>query len=163
MNFASSQTAKEMSGQVQLDRYMHFPTIAQEGSFAAATRSSSVVGHIELVRRKVGQGVLTELQCSMLKSDKICLVYCSWSSIRNLRCLHLRMRQPRSHSVSPLSMIANCFLICVVAKSDSALESDARRRSSTLVAEIVRAEGNQRIYTLQSDWQRVKPRDEYAS
>jgi hypothetical protein len=65
--------------------------------------------------------------------------------------------------VSPPSVIVNCFLICAVAKSDSVLESDARRRLSTLVAEIVRAEGNQCIYMLQSDSQRVKPRDEYAS
>jgi hypothetical protein len=60
-------------------------------------------------------------------------------------------------------MIANGFLICMMAKSNSTFESDVRRKSSTLVAEIERAVGNQHIYTLQSDWQHMKPRDKYAS
>lgn len=152
---ASSRTAKEMSGRVQFDRYMHLPTIAQYGSVDDCWRSSSVVGHIEVVSRKEGQGVLTELQFSMWKSDSIRVVYCSWSIMSIRRSLHLRMRQPRSHLVSPSSVIGNLCFICDVARSDSDLELDARSRSSTLLAEMVSVDGDLRMYMLQSDWHRV--------
>src|SRR6266852_3760059 len=163
MNFASSLTAKDMSGRVQFDRYMHLPTIAQYGSCAAVSRSSSVLGHMSVVRRKSGQGVFTALQFSILKSDKICVVYCSWSIISSLHSRQRRIRQPRSHSVSPPSVMANFSWICEVVRSDSDFELEAMRRSSTLEAEMVRAEAVFRMYTLQSNSHRVNPRDEYAS
>jgi hypothetical protein len=52
MNLANSRTAKEMSGRVHVGKYIHFPTMAQNGSLVAAWRSSSVVGHISFVRQK---------------------------------------------------------------------------------------------------------------
>lgn len=97
---------------------------------------------MSLVRRYVGHGVFTELQFSMWKSERICVVYCSWSIMSSLLCLHLRIRQPSNHSVSPPSVIANFCLICAVARLDSVWEFEASSKSSTLVAEMERAEGD---------------------
>ena len=149
-----------MSGRVQLDKYMHFPTMAQYGSSAASLCSSLFFGHISFVRRNAGQGVLTELQFSIRKSVRIWVVYCSWSIMSSRWSLHLLLRQPSSHSVSPPSVIANFCFIWEAARSDSALELEAMRRSSTLVADMVTAEGVFRMYTLQSDWHLVNPSEE---
>ena len=46
---------------------------------------------------------------------------------------------------------------------DSALELDARRRSSTLVAEMETLVADRLVYTLQSDLHLENPRDRYVS
>ena len=78
----------------------------------------------------------------------------------NLWSHHLWMWQPRSHSISPLSVMANLFLILEVVRSDSDLDDDANKRSSTLVAEMLSVEADFQTYTLQSNWQWWKPREE---
>jgi len=80
MNFAKSWTEKEMSGQVQLARYMHLPMMVQYGSRAAFFWSLSDDGDMLVVRQKDGQGVLTMLQFSMWKLARICVMNCSWLS-----------------------------------------------------------------------------------
>ena len=58
------------------------------------------------------------------------------------------------------SVMANLFLISEVVRSDSNLDNDANKRSLTLVAEMLSVEADFRTYTLQSDWQWWKPREE---
>src|SRR5258708_7298979 len=88
---------------------------------------------------------------------------CSWLMARSFLSLHLWMWQPSSHSMSPLSVMVNLFQIWVAVRSDSALESDVRRRSSTLVAEMDTPVADHLVYTLQSDLHLENLRDRYAS
>ena len=59
--------------------------------------------------------------------------------------------------MSPPSMIVNLFLIWEVARSDSDLEEDANSRSLMLMAEMLRAEADLRMYTLQSSVAGTRP------
>ena len=71
MKWASSQTAYEMSGHVQVAKYMHLPTIAQKEREATASHSASVEGDMSAVRHHFGQGVVTALHSSILKCQRM--------------------------------------------------------------------------------------------
>ena len=63
--------AYEMSGHVQVAKYMHLPTIAQKGREATASRSISVEGDMSAVRCHFGQGVVTAWHLSILKCRRM--------------------------------------------------------------------------------------------
>jgi hypothetical protein len=125
-----------MSGRVHVDRYIHFPTMAQYGNFDAFSFSSSVAGHISVVSLHFGHGVTVELHNSILNSRRIRTTNCSWSSFRTRLSRHLVIRHPRSQSASPLSVMVNFECNSFVALSDSSVEFVASKMSSTLVADI---------------------------
>src|SRR5260370_32013098 len=87
----------------------------------------------------------------------------SWSMVRRFLSLHLLMQRPSNHSVLLPSVMANLFWIWAVARSDSALELDMRRRSSTLVAEMEMPVADCLVYMLQSDLHLENLRDRYVS
>ena len=133
---ASSQMAYKMSGLVQVARYMHLPTRAQYGSDTTLLRSSSVDGDMSNVRRHFGHGVVVELQDSILNSQRMWVVNCSWSTLRMRCCRHRVMEQPRIHSTSPPSVRVNLLFNSSAARSDSSLEFVASSISSMLVVEM---------------------------
>ena len=61
----------EMSGRMQVAKYMHLPTIAQKGREATASCSISVEGDMSAVRCHFGQGVVTTLHLSILKCRRM--------------------------------------------------------------------------------------------
>src|ERR1700684_451995 len=134
-----------MSGRVQVARYMHLPMIARKGSVAASARSASFCGHISLLRRVLGQGVVTELQCSMSKSRRMAEVKRYWSIIRIRRSRLRVIRQPRIHSAGPQSVHANFSLISRAGVSDSGELPEAMIMSSTLVADIEKPDEEDRL------------------
>ena len=137
MYHASSRMAYEMSGLVQVARYMHLLTRAQYGSDATLLRSSSVDGDMSDVRRHFGHGVVVELQDSIPNSERMWVVNCSWLTLRMRCCCHWVMEQPRIHSTSPPSVRVNLLFNSSAARSDSSLKFVASSISSTLVVEMV--------------------------
>src|SRR5258708_34078801 len=83
--------------------------------------------------------------------------------VRSFLSRHLQMWQPSNHSVLPPLVMANLFWIWAAARLDSALESDVRRRSSMLVAEMEMPVADRLVYTLQSNSHLENLRDRYVS